>query len=94
MESKKPENVVDEENFNKLVEHLRRIGALEMTCPVCGKTGKWECDGNIFEMRKFNKGALGGGPIIPCYVMIHECGYSVLFNAIKVGAVTNEPGKD
>jgi len=65
-----------------------------MKCPVCGGTSDWECDGNIYEMRKFNKGALGGGPIIPSFVMIHECGYSVLFNAFKVGALKHEPDKD
>jgi hypothetical protein len=71
-----------EQTIEWLVEHWA-----DAVCPIC-QTRSWSI-GNVTELREWASGGgivLGGGrsfPLVP--VTCKTCGYTVLFNAIKMG---------
>ena len=76
-------------NTAQVLSHIRTKWA-GANCPLC-KTGTWEIQDSLFELRQFNNGNMVvGGPIIPVVVVLcKNCGNTVLINALVANAVTN-----
>jgi hypothetical protein len=58
-------------------------------CPIC-QGSNWTLMDKAWELREFQGGSfvIGGQPILPVVaLMCNVCGYTILFNAIAVGAV-------
>ena len=57
-------------------------------CPVCSAQN-WVISETVFEMREFNpKEFVVGAPVSPLVVLVcNNCGYSMAFNALKIGVV-------
>ena len=76
--------------ISKIKEKLRPPSL----CPGCGVAVTWGVDA-ILELREFNEGNLIlGGPVTPLLpVACQNCGYTQLFNAIKLELVDRNTGK-
>lgn len=63
------------------------------SCQVCNER-RWIMNDTIFELRPYNQGTLtvgGGIPIQPLVsVICDNCGNTLFFNAIKIGAIKAE----
>lgn len=63
-------------------------------CPAC-KHNEWSVSDTVYEVREFHGGTMviGGGSLVPVIVATCEyCGYTLFFNAIKLGIV--QPSKE
>lgn len=64
------------------------------TCPVCSET-TWVMSPNVFELREFHGGDLNlmNSQILPLLSLsCTTCGNTMLFNAIRLGAVSPTKG--
>jgi hypothetical protein len=83
------------ESQQKLIrDSVNTVWKGKRECPICNPTTAWGI-GTIVEVRKFNEGNHCPGaaitPFIP--VQCNNCGYTVLFNAIRLGVVDRDTGK-
>ena len=79
---------MNDDDRKKMIRHLTDKWGEQRKCPMCGK-GPWGVDGEIFELRKFNKEAfVVGGPIVPVVpVTCNNCGNTILVNAFVAGVL-------
>ena len=79
------DNKIDKEKF---VEHLNKKWKGDFVCSVC-KINDWAVHDTLSELREFNQGTiLVGGPVIPiASITCNNCGFTMQFNAIKVGLI-------
>lgn len=75
-------------DVNKVIEWLNSKWQGAKTCPIC-RENKWIVSDKTVELHFFNPGGLViGGPVIPLVVVTcNNCGHTLLFNALKVGAI-------
>lgn len=72
----------------KITDWLNSNWKGKKLCPIC-QSNNWFILNNVWESREFHSGDfVVGGPVLPLVsVMCNVCGYTLLFNAIAVGAV-------
>ena len=80
---------LDEEQQNKILEHLNKALSKPLKCPVC-ENSNWGITDEVFEIRGFYEGdmQIGGGPTVPAIILTcKNCGNILLFNASQIGIV-------
>ena len=84
---------LNDEQQNKILEHLNKALKKPLRCPVC-EDANWGITDEIFEIRGFYEGdkQIGSVPTTPIITVTCEnCGNVLLFNASIVGIL--EPPK-
>ncbi len=80
---------LDEEQQNKILEHLNKALSKPLRCPICEDTN-WGITDEVFEIRGFYEGDMqtGGGHTVPAIILTcKNCGNILLFNAGLIGIV-------
>ena len=78
-------------NVEELIQWIDKHTIEPITCPVCREKA-WELNDQLWELRRFNKsGIFSGGPIIPLAILTcTNCGYTIQFNAKKIGLISSD----
>lgn len=59
---------------------------VKVVCPVCKNKGKWDINDMLFQISEYTNGA-----IFPVLAAIcPECGYTMLFSALKIGLLDDK----
>ena len=78
--------------MSRAIEHLKERFRAER-CPYCARAGTWDV-GKAVGLVEVSS-LLRGYPtvVFPAIPVMHECGYTMFFNAVKIGAMDAE-GKE
>lgn len=81
-----------DEQSDKLVSWVEEKWLGEKECPIC-KVASWGISNTLFELKSYGAGVITvGGPLVPLAVVTcSNCGYSITFNALRIGILPDEP---
>ena len=83
------------EQKDKLIAHLKANFEDGLSCSLCGNPD-WTIHDSFYELREFHGGGMVvGGGVVPLVLMqCRKCGNSHTLNAIQIGLISPESGKE